>query len=365
MKTPFTLHNWSPAIRPVGALIAILAFTSIPLLAADNAPVAKDRAARETDEERVIVETVETDAPPARAVRRELPWLGVSAEEAPEALTAQLGLDPGVGLVVEYVGESSPAAKAGLKKNDLLVEFEGQALVHPAQLRKLVQARKVGDLVKVAFYRAGKKETATAKLEGKEVGLGLPGEEWAWRGDLRELQRQLRDVPWGEEFQRGMEALRETFRQQLGPEQRQAITDQVREATEQARRAAHEALQAVTNSGLRELRQALQELERAGVGVAPEARVTVHTSASESKSMVHSDDTGTYVLVGNPSPRLTVHGPDGKLVFDGPVDTADERAKVPREIWEKVEPMLEKFSAPSPPPAPRAKSPTRRGGDRF
>src|ERR1051326_3203056 len=63
-------------------------------------------------------------------------WLGISTAEASEALTAQLDLKPGVGLVVTYVVGESPAAKAGLLKNDVLVSFDDQSLVHPAQLRK-------------------------------------------------------------------------------------------------------------------------------------------------------------------------------------------------------------------------------------
>src|SRR5207244_203491 len=85
----------------------------------------------------------------------------------------QLGLDPGVGLVVTYVSSNSPAAKVGLQKHDVLVEFEGQSLVLPAQLRKLVQARKEGDSVKLKFYRAGKRETVSATLAKTPPGFRL------------------------------------------------------------------------------------------------------------------------------------------------------------------------------------------------
>ncbi len=87
--------------------------------------------------------------------RKDVPWLGVSASEAPEALAAQLNLKPGAGLVVTYVAPDSPAAKSGLRKNDLLVEFDDQPLVHPAQLRKLVRVHKEGEPAKLGFYRAG------------------------------------------------------------------------------------------------------------------------------------------------------------------------------------------------------------------
>ena len=85
---------------------------------------------------------------PSNAQGPDSGW-GFPIEEGSEALASQLGLAPGAGLVVTYVAPDSPAAKAGLEKNDVLVELEGQLLVHPAQLRKLVQARKEGDTIEL------------------------------------------------------------------------------------------------------------------------------------------------------------------------------------------------------------------------
>ena len=45
-----------------------------------------------------------------------------------------------------------------------------------------------------------------------------------------------------------------------------------------------------------------------------------------------------------PSPDLTAHDKDGKLLFDGEIDTPEQRAKVPPELWEKVEPLLDKIA---------------------
>ncbi|HEX4348794.1 MAG TPA: hypothetical protein VH251_00330, partial [Verrucomicrobiae bacterium] len=50
----------------------------------------------------------------------EATWLGVGAEETSESLTSQLELKPGEGLVVTFVSSNSPAAIAGLRKNDVL-----------------------------------------------------------------------------------------------------------------------------------------------------------------------------------------------------------------------------------------------------
>lgn len=47
----------------------------------------------------------------------------------------------------------------------------------------------------------------------------------------------------------------------------------------------------------------------------------------------------------HPSGRTTTaHDKDGKLVFDGEIDTPEQRAKVPPELWEKVKPLLDKVA---------------------
>jgi hypothetical protein len=93
----------------------------------------------------------------------------------------------------------------------------------------------------------------------------------------------------------------------------------------------------------------------------PTPRVTVRSSANSVQSLVHADDTGTYVLVRNPRLRLTAHDREGELWFDGEIETEAQRAEVPAEVWKRVEPLLDRMTAdeaqlPSPPtpPAPPA-----------
>jgi len=70
------------------------------------------------------------------------------------------------------------------------------------------------------------------------------------------------------------------------------------------------------------------------------ADVVVRSSGHNTKSMVKSDDSGTIVLIGNPRLYLTAHDKEGKLLFDGPIESSDERAKVPPELWDRVEPLV-------------------------
>src|SRR5687768_14418226 len=137
------------------ALSVLLSLTAWPAAAADRddqkpketrssrsaSASASANSEKEVNGEKRGVVKVLGDRNDDSAPGKDRAWLGLAAEEASEALGEQLGLDPGVGLVVTHLSDDSPAAKAGLKKNDVLIELAGQALVHPAQLRKLVRAR--------------------------------------------------------------------------------------------------------------------------------------------------------------------------------------------------------------------------------
>src|SRR5262245_53927824 len=51
----------------------------------------------------VVVKRIEADSPDQDGESKEITWLGVSTDEVSEVLASQMGLDPGVGLVVTYV----------------------------------------------------------------------------------------------------------------------------------------------------------------------------------------------------------------------------------------------------------------------
>ena len=275
------------------------------------------------------------------SARKDVPWLGVSASEAPEALAAQLNLQPGVGLVVTYVTPDSPAAKSGVRKNDLLVAFDDQPLVHPAQLRKLVRVHKEADPVKLAFYRAGKQESVSITLGRTRVESEFWQEQGhALQDNLIDLQKQVKDLHVDEAVRQQMRALRDSMNSLADQKE---IQEDIRKGMMQARKAIQDAMRNVTNT--EPLRRMLENLDRSRVTVYDKANVVVRSSGKNVKSVVKSDDSGTLVLIRNPRLYLTAHDKDGKLLFDGPIETEDERAKVPPEVWDHVEPLLDQMNS--------------------
>ncbi|HVV73259.1 MAG TPA: PDZ domain-containing protein [Verrucomicrobiae bacterium] len=275
-------------------------------------------------------------------------WLGVSTVEASEALSSQLELTGGVGLVVTYVAHESGAAKAGLQKHDVLVQFDDQSLVHPAQLRKLVRAHKPGETVQLAFYRSGKRQSAAVTLGKLSSQFGETDEgRRRLQEKLSQLQGQLKDLHIDVAIQNQMNAAREALGKiKLDPKK---VQDEIRESMEQARRAVREALRNATNSDsvLNPVRKILDDLAGTSVVMGNNTTVTVKSSGKEARSLVKADESGTIVLIANPKLHLTAHDKDGKLLFDGEIQTSEQRDKVPHELWERVEPLLDKMNANS------------------
>lgn len=293
----------------------------------------------------VVIESIERGEPIGRDARQEVPWLGLGVEEASDAVAAQLGLKAGEGLVVTHVAPNSPAAKAGFQKYDVMVELEGQLLVHPAQFRKLVRLHEEGDTVKITYYRAGKKETVPVTVGKTVAALGLLPDEHAWSGDLRELQRQFQQAPLAENLRQGMKELDQSLARQFG--EKSKVDAEVRRSLDEARKALKEALRQATNAShaFGPAAKDMAELIRRGVALDKNATVTINSHGQSVKTLVKTDDTGSYMIVANPRKRLTVHDRDGKLLFEGEIETPEQQDKVPPELWKKVKPLVERLSS--------------------
>ncbi|MDF2921149.1 MAG: serine protease [Paenibacillaceae bacterium] len=99
-------------------------------------------------------------------VRR--PYIGVSTlelagfAEGTEALKLPTDVKNGA-VVMEVQG---PARNAGLKTNDVIVEMDGRSIDGTLSLRKyLYNEKKIGEKLKITYYRAGKKDSVTLVLE--------------------------------------------------------------------------------------------------------------------------------------------------------------------------------------------------------
>lgn len=81
------------------------------------------------------------------------PWLGVYMQPVTDDLAKYFGLAKTEGALISAVQENSPAAKAGLKRGDVVLEFNKQAIASPDDLQEAVRATKPGDKATLLVHR--------------------------------------------------------------------------------------------------------------------------------------------------------------------------------------------------------------------
>jgi hypothetical protein len=242
-------------------------------------------------------------------------YLGVETSQVPTVVSEQLGLSKGLGLVVEYVVPDSPAAAAGVQQNDILKMLNDQILIEPSQLRKLLQTFSDGTDVTLTILRKGQEQKVTVKLAKKERPQRhswAPGDKHDWHWDFDDTG----DL--GEQ----MQGLKEQLQEQLGA-QRGMVRGAVIKAHEAARRAREDARRAA-----REIRILSKDN-----GTLKATRIDLGNA-----QIVFSDDKGEMKVENVDGKKIvTAKDPQGKLLFSGPVETKEDRDKMPADVRERYE----------------------------
>ena len=92
------------------------------------------------------------------------PYVGINISERYDATTLKMLGFP-AGAVVQSVVSDSPAAKAGIKRGDIIIEFGGTAISSYTALANALNDRSPGDTVTVKFYRSGKYYSTSITIE--------------------------------------------------------------------------------------------------------------------------------------------------------------------------------------------------------
>jgi len=86
-------------------------------------------------------------------------WLGVTIQPVTKELAEKFGLDEPMGALVANVVDDSPAAKAGIKRGDVIVRYDGKKVKDMQALPRLVAETPVGEEVSLRVVRGGEKKT--------------------------------------------------------------------------------------------------------------------------------------------------------------------------------------------------------------
>jgi serine protease Do len=116
-------------------------------------------------------------------------FLGVGVTDIDAERTKALKLKEEHGVEVTSVDEDSPAAKAGVKVGDVVLEYNGQRVEGIEQFLRLVRETPVGRQVKLLISRSGATQTLTATTGSRNV------KDFVWSGDFTPFRMPEIHIP--------------------------------------------------------------------------------------------------------------------------------------------------------------------------
>lgn len=113
-------------------------------------------------------------------------FLGVGIQAVTTDLADSFKLDQSKGALVTNVVPGSPADKAGLKRGDVIVEYQGKPVLDPRSLQHHVIRTTIGTEVKMVVIRDGQKHTLKAEIreQDKAVQVAQAGQMGTTEGPL-------------------------------------------------------------------------------------------------------------------------------------------------------------------------------------
>ncbi len=98
-------------------------------------------------------------------------WLGVQIQPVTKDIAESVGLETAAGTIVADAQSDAPAAKAGIKSGDVILEVDGKGVKGPKELARIIAGFEPRETVALTVFRDGEKQKI-------EVTLGsLPGEK--------------------------------------------------------------------------------------------------------------------------------------------------------------------------------------------
>ncbi len=137
-------------------------------------------------------------------------YLGIGAQEIDAERAKELKLPETRGVEVTRVEDDSPAAKAGLKQGDVVLQYNGERVQGTAQFVRLVRETPPGRQVTLQISRNGAPQTVTATVGerkalvyGRAFGAGPEVQQ-----DMEKLREDLGKMRLNPKFQQDMARLR-------------------------------------------------------------------------------------------------------------------------------------------------------------
>ncbi|MHC9542495.1 MAG: S1C family serine protease [Vulcanimicrobiota bacterium] len=92
------------------------------------------------------------------------PYVGIYMQDIDDAIAGYLRLPFKKGVLISAVMQDSPAASAGIRKGDVVLEVDGKKVEAPDEFRRIIQSHGIGDAIRVLIWRSGKQEAVSLKV---------------------------------------------------------------------------------------------------------------------------------------------------------------------------------------------------------
>jgi serine protease Do len=130
-------------------------------------------------------------APPARSaqvitIQKNGGYLGIGGMEVTPERVKALNLKEERGVEVSSVEEDGPAAKAGIKSGDVVLEFNGTPVQGTVEFQRMVSEMPPGRQVKLTVWRNGATQNLTATIGERKNGMTtmVPGDSHSWAFEM-------------------------------------------------------------------------------------------------------------------------------------------------------------------------------------
>jgi serine protease Do len=117
-----------------------------------------------------------THAARAVVISRSGSYLGIGGIDIDAERAKALNLKEARGVEIKSVDANSPAAKAGLKDADVVLDYNGQPVAGIEQFARLVRETPAGREVRLSVWRGGAMQTVTATIATRPGALSMHGD---------------------------------------------------------------------------------------------------------------------------------------------------------------------------------------------
>ena len=243
-------------------------------------------------------------------VKKKTAFLGLGGAPVSRTLSYHLNLKKGQGLTIFYVIPDSAAAQAGLAPHDVVTSFDGKMIGSQQDVRDAISTHNPGDQVTMQFIHHGK------AIE-KKVTLGARPAHIKRADGKQGLNKR-----W---MFKGLGA-------QVPPDEQKRMENQMKEHVERLRKQFKE--NEAENGGRIEAAEG-----QLNVAPAPKGQIMqFEFKMNSATSVTMSDADGSATLKSrNGKTEVTVKDKQGEIIFEGPYNTAQDKAALPDDIRKRVE----------------------------